>query len=71
MAIKHYETGTRFNPDLYTITLAEVNTDTDTNRIAVGVEVKMGSDTIKLQSAGPLSLSEFVPVTDFGFQNYD
>lgn len=67
----NYETGTRFNPDLYTIIMAVVDeTDPSNNKIAIGVEIKMGDDIVKLQSPA-LNITDFFPVTGFGFQNYD
>lgn len=72
MAIKYYEAGTRFNPELYVITLGKVDEeDSSNNRIALGIEVKMGDDVVKLQTGTPLAFNSLVPVTDFGFQNYE
>ena len=72
MAIKSYETGTRFNPDVYAITLMEIDDEDDTsnNRFAIGIEIKMDDDVVKLQSPA-LDMTDFIPVTDFGFDNYD
>lgn len=71
MAIKTYETGTRFNPKLYVIALsAHDEIDPQNSAFAIGIEAKMGDDVTKLQSP-VISLADCTPVTDFGFQNYD
>lgn len=71
MAIKYYEAGTRFNPDTYAIALIKIDEDgVSDNQFAIGLEIKMEEDIVKLQSP-PLNITDFIPVTDFGFQNYD
>lgn len=71
MAIKNYEAGTRFNPKLYIIALgAHDEIEPENSAFAIGLAVKVGADTVKLQSP-VISIADCTPVTDFGFENYE
>lgn len=73
MAIKYYKAGIRLNPSLYCIIMMKDDDENpDGSEIAVGMEIKNGPYSIKIQNTNPLhSPADFSPVQNFGFENYD